>query len=74
MNLELLERYAGWGVLIVVLVWFMKRSDARDKLMQQAFEKLSQAVDALTGIERENSDDHKEIIRTLDRIEKNTDS
>lgn len=71
---EIVERWAGWGVLIVVLIWFMKRSDTRDKLMQDAFTKLSEAVNALAGIEKQNSEDHKSIVETLDRVDRNTRS
>lgn len=68
--LEWVERLGGWGVLVFVVWWMMRRSDVRDTLMQAAFAKLSEAVDTFAEVERQNRADHKEILDTLSRCHK----
>jgi hypothetical protein len=67
--LEWVERLGGWGVVCFVVWWMMRRSDARDKMLQAAFEKLGTAVDTFADVERNNRCDHEKILDTLDRVE-----
>lgn len=62
----------GWGALLLVVWWMMRRSDARDKMLQAAFEKLGTAVDTFSDVERNNRCDHEKILDTLDRVEQQT--
>lgn len=71
-TLELVERYGGLAILIVILLWFMRRTDARDKLVQDAFAELAKAVNSFGSIERQNSEDHKKIAEVLNRIDRHT--
>ena len=64
-KIELFERYGAMVIVLVVLVWFMERSDTRDKLMEKAFGRLSEAITAFTNIERQNRDDHQKILEVL---------
>lgn len=54
-TMELVERLGGWAVVVGMCWWMMRRSDARDKLIQSAFEKLGTAVDTFSSIERPGS-------------------
>ena len=90
-SMTLMERYAGWGAVLLVLAFIawrdvykdkqrqkqdlkrdelqQARNDASDKMLSHAFEKLGTAVDTLAAVERQNSIDHAEIIKSLSRIE-----
>lgn len=67
-----IDRGIAIAMLVFVCRWMMQRSDIRDTLLQGAFEKLSQAVDTFSSIEKQNCEDHLEIIKALKRIEKKT--
>ncbi len=68
--MQWIERLGGWAVVVFICWWMMRRSDSRDRLLQAAFEKLGDAVDTFSEIERQNRQDHNKIVETLDRMEK----
>jgi len=77
MNWEWVERLGALAMVCVFCWWMMKRADARDNLLEKAFDKMGKAVDKLgtavdtfAKIEQQNRHDHQTIIESLNRVEK----
>lgn len=62
------ERFAGWGVVLLIVKWMMARADRQNDQTDKLVSSLQAAVAHFDKFQRQEDEVHHALIRTQEKI------